>query len=89
MGDWGWYLEILCYARNKIAGNSNSFVFQTVILPGERRGKDGGKKENTRSGKFNYVKRGGVEGHGQNRSKWPKIFAGTLFQHFITDSPSG
>ena len=33
--------------------------------------------------------KGGVEGHGQNRSKWPKILAGTLFQHFITDSPSG
>ena len=35
------------------------------------------------------LKGGVVEGHGQNRSKWPKILAGTLFQHFITDSPSG
>ena len=30
VGDWGWYLKILCYARNNTAGNSNSFVSQTV-----------------------------------------------------------
>ena len=50
--------------------------------------KDEGKKENTRSGKFIDLK-GGVEGHGQNRSKWSEILSGTFFQHFITDSPSG
>ena len=51
--------------------------------------KDGGKKENTRSGKFIDVKGGGGEGHGQNCSKWSEILSGTFFQHFITDSPSG